>query len=128
MAQKLENLSGEPERIQESPETTAEIPPGPEKTVERKTPSRAQEAAAPPSAAGSAAGGVIPLAKELEKIRQKPRPDQIKALVEIAFDKGVPQAVELAKSLDAYNLDEFHDTLVDELREQLIKEGKIKEI
>lgn len=54
---------------------------------------------------------------------------QVKILADLALGKGVHHAVAVARRLDnAYVLDEFHDTLVDKLFEELQKRGKIKEI
>ena len=55
--------------------------------------------------------------------------NQVKFLCDLAFQKGVDAAIEAAKNLDnPYVLDEFHDTLIDELYERLRGEGKIEEI
>ncbi|MBL7053421.1 MAG: hypothetical protein ISS02_02060 [Candidatus Portnoybacteria bacterium] len=57
------------------------------------------------------------------------RQNQIKMLCDLAFEKGVDTAIEEAKKLDSpYILDEFHDSLVDELREKLIEKGKLDRI
>lgn len=53
---------------------------------------------------------------------------QMKMLVDLAFQQGIDKAVQAAKATgDAYLIDKFHDTLVDELRQQLIEKGKLKE-
>ncbi len=54
---------------------------------------------------------------------------QIQHLVDVAFQKGIPHAVKVARHLeDNYVLDIFHDRLLaDELREALLKKGLIKE-
>lgn len=53
---------------------------------------------------------------------------QLKILVDMAFSQGIEKAVQAAKdSGDAYLLDKFHDTLVDELHQQLVERGKLKE-
>ena len=60
---------------------------------------------------------------------KEPKERQIKLLTELAFEKGIPHSVEVAKRLDSpYILDEFHDALVDELYNKLIGEGKLKRI
>ena len=57
------------------------------------------------------------------------RQNQIKMLCDLAFEKGIDVAIEEAKKLDSpYILDEFHDSLVDELREKLIEKGKLEKI
>lgn len=54
---------------------------------------------------------------------------QLKMLVDLAFAQGIDKAVEVAKaSGNPYLIDEFHDTLVDELRQQLVDKGKLKEV
>jgi len=55
---------------------------------------------------------------------------QIQHLVDIALEKGVMHAVNVAKHLeDNYVLDMFHDKLLsDELHEALMKKGLIEEI
>ena len=61
------------------------------------------------------------------KILEKDR--QLKMLVDIAFSKGLDQAVEAARATNnAYLIDEFHDLLVDKLRQELIEKGKLKEL
>ncbi|MBU1255628.1 hypothetical protein KKH35_02030, partial [Patescibacteria group bacterium] len=57
------------------------------------------------------------------------RQNQIKMLCDLAFEKGIDVAIEEARKLDnPYILDEFHDSLVDELREKLIEKGKLERI
>ena len=52
----------------------------------------------------------------------------VQALLQVALDKGLNEAVDTAqKTNDPYLLDELHDTLVNELYNRLIKEGKLKE-
>jgi hypothetical protein len=63
------------------------------------------------------------------KLKDEPKERQIELLVQMAFDKGVVEAVEIAKNLDSpYLLDEFHDTLIDRLYGKLVEEGKLKQI
>ena len=51
---------------------------------------------------------------------------KIEQLVKLAHAKGLPHAVRVADRLkDYYALDMFHDTLVDNLYDQLVKEGLI---
>ncbi len=65
-------------------------------------------------------------AKKIEEIKKLSQEKQIKALCNLAFEKDIDFAAEIAKGLnDAYVLDEFHDKL-DKLN--LIKKGKLKEI
>ncbi len=54
---------------------------------------------------------------------------QVQLLTDLAFQKGVIHATEVAKNLDdPYILDEFHDTLVDELYNYLVEQRKLKQI
>lgn len=116
-----EKIEGVPEREIERPE----VPKKPEQPVERKA--IRPEEAAPAAPAPAPAPASSP--EELKKIKGLSQPSQLKMLVEIAFDKGIHQAVYLARSLDnAYLLDEFHDAVIDELRERLVEAGKLKKL
>ncbi len=65
----------------------------------------------------------------VQQIKIEPKERQIQLLTDLAFEKGIPHAVEVAKRLEnAYLLDEFHDALVDKLYNKLIEEGKLKQI
>jgi len=67
--------------------------------------------------------------KKAQALKGEPKERQIKLLTDLAFDKGVIHATEVARNLDSpYILDEFHDTLVDELYNYLIKQGKLKQL
>lgn len=67
--------------------------------------------------------------KKAKKIGEEPKERQIQLLVNLAFEKGIFQAVEVVKQLDSpYLLDEFHDTLVDELYNKLVEQRKLKKI
>jgi hypothetical protein len=67
---------------------------------------------------------IIQKAQEI-KVQSKER--QLELLTQLAFEKGVSEAVEVAKNLDSpYLLDEFHDALVDKLYNKLVEEGKLK--
>lgn len=69
------------------------------------------------------------IVKTTKAIKVEPKERQIKLLTDLAFEKGVIHATEVARGLDdAYILDEFHDTLVDELYDYLVKQGKLKQI
>lgn len=52
---------------------------------------------------------------------------QVGALISLVFDKGIEEAVSMAKSLDnPAILDEFHDVLIDQYYDELVKKGIIK--
>jgi len=64
-----------------------------------------------------------------QRIKDQPKERQIQLLIDLALNKGVIEAVEVAKSLDSpYLVDELHDTLVDELYNKLVTEGKLEKI
>lgn len=77
-------------------------------------------AVAPPSARAR---------KEAERLKSLELQDQIKALSNLAFEKGLDFAIETAKALDnPHILDAFHDNLVDKLYQKLIEQGKLKKL
>ena len=62
--------------------------------------------------------------KQTASIKGVPRQRQVKILADLAMEKGVHYAVATARKIDnAYVLDELHDTLVDELYEELKNRG-----
>jgi len=67
--------------------------------------------------------------QQTQKLKDEPKERQIELLTQMAFDKGVVEAVEVAKNLDnSYLLDEFHDALVDKLYNKLVEQGKLKQV
>ncbi len=69
------------------------------------------------------------LTKKAKQIKEEKKERQIQLLTDLAFEKGVIHAAEVARKLDdAYILDEFHDSLVDELYNYLIEQGKLKQL
>jgi len=87
---------------------------------ERQIEEEVKPTVAPPSAQAR---------KKAKQLKDLDRPSQVKALSDLAFEKGLNFAVEVAKALDsAYVLDELHDALVDELYQKLIEEGKLKKL
>jgi hypothetical protein len=69
------------------------------------------------------------IVQKAQQIKTQPKEKQIQLLTELAFEKGIPHALEVVRRLDnPYLLDEFHDALVDELYNKLIEEGKLKQI
>ena len=76
------------------------------------------------SPAPSAPSGKVQ--QQVKQLKDTNKENQVKALRDLAFQKGVDFAIEVAKNLDnAYVLDEFHDSLIDELREKLIEKGNL---
>ena len=69
------------------------------------------------------------IAQKVQQIKAQPKERQIQLLTEMAFEKGVFEAVEVARRLDSpYLLDEFHHALIDELYNRLVEQGKLKQI
>lgn len=58
--------------------------------------------------------------------QEKQHEEEINALVQIAFDKGIAVAIESAKAKnDPHILDDFHDALIDRFYQKLVEAGKI---
>ena len=71
----------------------------------------------------------LPLSKrdEAREIKKFPEKQQINALISLVFEKGLKQAVSVARSIDnPAVLDEFHDVLIDRYFDELIKRKIIK--
>jgi hypothetical protein len=63
----------------------------------------------------SAPQTIAPGASQIQGIDPQ---NQVQALCDLAFQKGVDAAIDAARSLDnPYVLDEFHDTMIDKLSE-----------
>lgn len=66
---------------------------------------------------------------EAQAIREMDEKRKVETLSMIAFEKGISHSIELARKLkDPYILDALHDKLIGELREELIKRGKLKNL
>lgn len=79
----------------------------------------------PPQAVVPQSSGVALKKEDLKDLNED---RQMKILIDLAFEQGIDKAINAAKVIgDAYLIDKFHDTLVDELRQQLIEKGKLKE-
>jgi hypothetical protein len=135
--EKKEEVPKRVERVERPPEVVEkvparEIPRVPEKekvkevekeVEEIEVPKKVPPAPPPPS----------PIMKDeelvadLQHVMSLDKPKQIKVLVYLAFKKGIHHSFNIARQLrDPYLLDEFHDTLVDELYDLLVKKKKIK--
>ena len=67
--------------------------------------------------------------KDAKEIKNLDTARQVKVLVTLAFEKGIGHSIKVARNLnDAYLLDELHDKLVGELRNELVEKGKLKDI
>lgn len=120
-----------------APESTPtdgqETTPRPEKEnlVEQAAP--AEQPAAPSAATTAPADGnnsqAAAIAQDARNLRAYEKNQQLKALVDLAFAKGVAYAADVARRLDSpYLMDEFHDTLVDKLHKELVQRGKLEEV
>lgn len=70
-------------------------------------------------AAGAAAA--LQAKKDADELREKEHKDQVDELVEIAFTRGLVDAVGVARHLNnPHILDDFHDALTDEYYEKLL--------
>jgi hypothetical protein len=90
----------------------------------------AQEAPRPSSVPSApAAAPTSPAPPKKEELKDLNEDRQMKILVDLAFQQGIDKAVQAAKATgQAYLIDKLHDTLVDELHQQLIEKGKLKEV
>ncbi len=71
----------------------------------------------------------VQISDEVKRIKTLEKTHQVKVLTDLAFEKGIIYAIKVARGLNnAYILDEFHDKLVDQLYEQLVKKRRLKEI
>ncbi|MDP2934704.1 MAG: hypothetical protein Q8N59_03005 [bacterium] len=69
------------------------------------------------------------ITQNANQIKNQPKERQIQFLIDLALEKGISEAVNMAKSLESpYLIDELHDALVDNFYRRLVKEGKLKEI
>lgn len=120
LEQDIERLSAE---IKARPETAKEV----SKEILREAVSRRiypEKVEAPPKEeAGEAPSPVLPtyLITASKDIKLK-----VEKLVDLAWHKGVDQAVKEARKSGALILDAFHDALVDKLYEEFKKRGLLK--
>ena len=60
---------------------------------------------------------------------QKENQKKLQHLVNVAFERGLVDAITLARAMnDPYMLDAFHDLLVDTLHTELVKKHELEEI
>ena len=71
----------------------------------------------PPPSAVQPLTGTHP--KGEDELRTKEREEEIAALIEISFEKGIRHAVDLARRASPWLLDELHDRLIDEYYQKL---------
>ena len=64
----------------------------------------------------------------LDQIKFLGKEEQLNVLIKTALEKGLQKSIKIARALNnAYVLDKFHDTLVDQLYKELLEKGKLKE-
>lgn len=69
------------------------------------------------------------MAEQLSEDARKELQDKLQVLVEIAFSRGLIEAIEQARATNnPYLLDEFHDILTDRLHDELVKRRVITEL
>ncbi|HOD96756.1 MAG TPA: hypothetical protein PKU90_00870 [Candidatus Paceibacterota bacterium] len=62
---------------------------------------------------------------KLSEIKKIPEEERIKAIVRVALQDSIADAVKIAQKLGPYYVDGLHDTLVDEFLNILIQQKKI---
>jgi hypothetical protein len=73
--------------------------------------------------------GSITGSAQTQAIREMDEKRKVDTLAMVAFEKGISQSISLAKRLqDPYILDALHDKMIGELREELIKRGRLKNL
>jgi len=118
----LKNFEARRAEILKSKEGT--LSPEEAKEILREAVSQRIQTTQPPSAIPQQA-----IIQKAQQIKNEPKERQVELLKQMAFEKGVVEAVEVAKNLNnPYLLDEFHDALIDELYNQLVADGKIEQI
>lgn len=64
---------------------------------------------------------------EVDEIKKFPSNQQVGALISLVFEKGLPEAISVAKNLNnPAIMDEFHDILIDRYYQTLIKKKILK--
>jgi len=77
--------------------------------------------------AGASPG--VQVKEKAGELKRYEKTQQLKGLIDIAFQKGISYAVDVVREMDnPFLMDELHDVLVDELRKELIDKGKLEEI
>lgn len=109
------------------PELTPEAP-----EIKKEEPVLESAAPQPTPAPQPAPAPQLPpkeIEEEAKRLGCEEHHGQIQGLVDIAFQKGLDRAIEVAKKMNnPHLLDEFHDTLVDKLYNDLVQRGKLKNL
>jgi len=67
--------------------------------------------------------------QEVGQLKTFDEQHQLQVLTDLAFNKNLGYAISVARGLDnPHILDAFHDALIDQLREQLIKQEKLERL
>ena len=105
-----------------------QVPPSFEQATEApREGTRIEQSGEPPQA--TAPAPLPPADDDHQRLLMLAKKEQLDELTRIAFDEGIAKAVAIAKKLEnPYLLDEFHDSLMDELHQHLVSEGKLEEI
>lgn len=84
---------------------------------------------APVSDAPAAAPSQQDIQAKVLQMKNLDTENQLKRLVELAFQKNLKEAIAVVKKLDnAYLIDQFHDVMIDQFRKDLLEQKKIEEI
>ncbi|MFH1461119.1 MAG: hypothetical protein ABIF84_01730 [Patescibacteria group bacterium] len=63
------------------------------------------------------------------ELKRYEKTQQLKGLIDLAFQKGISYALDVVKEMDnPFLMDELHDVLIDELHKELVERGKLEEI
>jgi len=119
----IQELKERMERIETQLEKET-IPEKKEKIVKQEIKSYLQELQQTPPSAPP-----IATRDEAEEIKKFPSNQQVGALISLVFEKGLREAVSVARNLNnPAILDEFHDILVDRHYQELIKKKILKSL
>jgi len=76
-----------------------------------------------------AASPAMQVKEKAGELKRYEKTQQLKGLIDIAFQKGISYAVDVVKEMDnPFLMDELHDVLIDELHKELVEQGKLEEI
>ena len=118
----IQEQSLESKDIEKKP---VEAEPNKETEPVEEVPMQKEEIAPAPTTSSSS----TQIQQQIKQLKGLDHENQVKALCNLALQKGLDFAIETAKNLDnAYILDELHDSLVDELRKKLIEKGELKQL
>lgn len=113
----------------EKPELKPEMPETREKEPAPESPTKAAEPPPTPSPPSAPLAVAPSIEEDVRRLECGEHHEQIQGLVDIAFQKGLDHAIEVAGKLNnPHLLDEFHDILIDELYNKLVERGKLKKL